>query len=127
MRFSTNSFNSEFHSTFSVLGTFCHPSVGIPSHVDTHSAFTSQIISLSLASDVVMEFRKPTKMNGKEYVAHRSVTLPRRSMLIMTDEVRYGWKHGITPRKIDVLRNASGHLTAKHRTSHRISYTFRWY
>lgn len=83
-------------------------------------------MSLSLASDVVMEFRKPTKTNAKEYTAHHSVALPRRSLLIMTDEVRYGWKHGITPRKIDVIRNADGHLTAKYRTK-RISYTFRWY
>lgn len=72
-----------------------------------------------------MEFRKPTKTNSKEYVAHISVALPRRSLLIMTDEVRYGWKHGITPRKIDVIRNDDGHLTAKYRTK-RISYTFRW-
>lgn len=99
--------------------------LGIPSHVDTHSAFTDQIISLSLASDVIMEFRKPTKTNGKEYTAHISVVLPRRSLLIMADESRYGWKHGITPRKIDIMRNDDGHLMAKYRTK-RISYTFRW-
>lgn len=93
--------------------------------MDTHSAFTAQIISLSLASDVIMEFRKPTKINSKEYTAHVSVLLPRRSLLIMADESRYGWKHGITPRKIDVIRNADGHLTAKYRDK-RISYTFRW-
>lgn len=93
--------------------------------MDTHSAFTAQIVSLSLASDVIMEFRKPTKTNSKEYTAHVSVLLPRRSLLIMTGESRYGWKHGITPRKIDAIRNADGHLTAKYRTK-RISYTFRW-
>lgn len=94
--------------------------------MDTHSAFTAQIISLSLAGDVVMDFRKPTKTNSKEYMAHISVPLPRRSLLIMSDEVRYGWKHGITPRKIDIIRNDDGHLMAKYRTK-RISFTFRWY
>lgn len=98
---------------------------GIPPHVDTHSAFADAIISLSLASDVVMEFRKPSIDNSKEYVAHVPVTLPRRSLLIMAGESRYGWKHGITPRKIDVIRNADGHLTTKFRAQ-RISYTFRW-
>lgn len=98
---------------------------GIPPHVDTHSAFEDAIVSLSLASDIVMEFRKPSPTNGKDYMDHVSLTLPRRSLLIMSGESRYGWKHGITPRKIDVIRDADGHLTTKFR-SKRISYTFRW-
>lgn len=99
--------------------------VGIPPHVDTHSPFADTIISLSLGSDIVMEFRKPKVEDNKLYEAHVSVSLPRRSLLIMSDESRYGWKHGITPRKIDVIRNPDGHLTTKFR-SQRISYTFRW-
>lgn len=93
--------------------------------MDTHSPFADTIISLSLASDIVMEFRKPSIENSKHYEAHVSVPLPRRSLLIMSEESRYGWKHGITPRKIDVIRNQNGHLTTKFR-SKRISYTFRW-
>lgn len=104
---------------------FCLNFSGIPPHVDTHSAFEDAIVSLSLASDIVMEFRKASPTNGKEYVDHVSVSLPRRSLLIMSGESRYGWKHGITPRKIDVIRDADGHLTTKFR-SKRISYTFRW-
>lgn len=73
-----------------------------------------------------MEFRKPNVKNSKEYVDQVEVTLPRRSLLIMSGESRYGWKHGITPRKIDVVRNLDGNLTTKFR-SKRISYTFRWY
>lgn len=99
--------------------------LGIPPHVDTHSAFEDAIVSLSLASDIVMEFRKPSLTNDKEYVTHVSLSLPRRSLLIMSGESRYGWKHGITPRKIDVIRNEAGHLSTKFR-SMRISYTFRW-
>lgn len=104
---------------------FCLNLPGIPPHVDTHSAFKDAIVSLSLSSDIVMEFRKPSLTNGKEYTAHISLALPRRSLLIMSGESRYGWKHGITPRKIDVIRDAAGHLTTQYRTK-RISYTFRW-
>lgn len=98
---------------------------GIPPHVDTHSAFTDTIVSLSLASDVVMEFRKPHPSNDKEYLKHLSVRLPRRSLLVLSGESRYGWKHGITPRKIDIVQSANGGLTAKFRET-RLSFTFRW-
>ncbi len=57
------------------------PGQGIPLHVDTHSSFEDGIISLSLGSDIVMDFRHP---DGR----HASVTLPRRSCLIMTKESR---------------------------------------
>lgn len=99
--------------------------VGIPPHVDTHSAFKDEIISLSLGSDVVMEFRKPHPTNDNEYEKHVSVRLPRRSLLVMSGEARYGWKHSITPRKIDIVQSSDGHLTAKFRDT-RLSYTFRW-
>lgn len=56
---------------------------------------------------------------------HVSVLVPRRSILIMSGESRYGWTHGITPRKIDVVQNESGYLTTMKRNT-RISLTFRW-
>lgn len=98
---------------------------GIPSHVDTHSAFTDKIVSLSLASDIIMEFRKPETNNSNVYNSHVSVTLPRRSLLILSGESRYGWKHAIVPRRMDVVRNEDNYLTTRQR-SMRISYTFRW-
>ncbi|XP_035227218.1 alkylated DNA repair protein alkB homolog 8-like [Stegodyphus dumicola] len=63
------------------------PGQGIPPHVDTHSAFEDGIISLSLGSQVVMDFSSPEH----EVVP---VFLPRRSVLIMLGESRYKWKHG---------------------------------
>lgn len=96
------------------------PGQGIPSHVDTHSAFLDPIISLSLGSDVVMEFK-----NIEGTVCF--VFLPRRSMLVMSKESRYGYTHGITPRKFDIIPSAGGlkGLTVKKRET-RISFTFRW-
>lgn len=94
------------------------PGQGIPPHVDTHSAFLDPICSLSLASDVTMEFRQPT--TG----AHVSVALPRRSMLVISGESRYGWTHGITPRKFDIVNTKHGLSVAKRNL--RLSFTFRW-
>lgn len=91
------------------------PGQGIPPHVDTHSAFEDPIMSLSIGSDVVMEFRKKD--------ATVAVQLPRRSVLIMSEESRYGWTHGITPRMTDIVPTTQG-LTVKRRGT-RISCTFR--
>ncbi|CAG2219912.1 ALKBH8 [Mytilus edulis] len=59
---------------------------GIPPHVDTPPAFEDGIMSLSLLSQIVMEFSHP---EGQQI----SVLLPRRSLLIMTGESRYLWSH----------------------------------
>ncbi|XP_061684308.1 alkylated DNA repair protein alkB homolog 8 [Syngnathoides biaculeatus] len=69
---------------------------GIPPHVDTHSAFEDTILSLSLGSKTVMEFRHP---DGRVV----NVPLPGRSLLVMHGESRYLWTHGITPRKFDMV------------------------
>lgn len=93
------------------------PGQGIPPHCDTHSAFGDPIFSLSLASGIVMEFRRPS--DG----CHRSVWLPQRSLLIMSKKSRYAWTHAITPRKTDVIP-VDGGLTVVERNM-RVSFTFR--
>lgn len=94
------------------------PGHGIPAHCDTHSCFENPIISLSLASSAVMEFRKP------ETLQHASVLLPRRSLLIMSGESRYGWTHAITGRRSDIIVKPDGKLTVQKRDV-RVSFTFR--
>lgn len=94
------------------------PGQGIPPHCDTHSAFCDPIFSLSLANGTVMEFRRPS--DGR----HTSVWLPRRSLLVMSEESRYGWTHGITPRKMDIVPANEGGLTIIERKM-RVSFTFR--
>lgn len=94
------------------------PGHGIPSHCDTHSVFEDPIVSLSLGSSVVMEFRKP------DSAEHVNVLLPRRSLLVMSGESRFGWTHGITPRMSDIVKKTDGHLTVEKREL-RISFTFR--
>ncbi|KAK6976876.1 Alkylated DNA repair protein alkB 8 [Biomphalaria glabrata] len=91
---------------------------GIPPHVDTVEAFQDGIMSLSLGSQVVMDFRHP---DGR----HLKVILPRRSLLVMTGDSRYVWSHGITPRKSDIVSNPNGQgLTLLNRGT-RTSFTFR--
>ncbi|XP_070283033.1 tRNA (carboxymethyluridine(34)-5-O)-methyltransferase ALKBH8 isoform X1 [Myotis yumanensis] len=78
------------------------PGHGIPAHIDTHSAFEDEIISLSLGSEIVMDFKHPDGVTVP-------VMLPRRSLLVMTGESRYLWTHGITPRKFDTVQASKGH------------------
>lgn len=43
-----------------------------------------------------MDFKHP---DGR----HIPLLLPRRSLLVMSEESRYVWTHGITPRKSDIV------------------------
>ncbi|XP_058041789.1 alkylated DNA repair protein alkB homolog 8 isoform X2 [Ahaetulla prasina] len=101
---------------------------GIPPHIDTHSAFEDEIISLSLGAEIVMDFKHP---DGRTV----AVLLPQRSLLVMSGESRYLWTHGITPRKFDVVQASEGEnvgsITADirkltlNKRGKRISFTFR--
>ncbi|OCT93216.1 alkylated DNA repair protein alkB homolog 8 isoform X1 [Xenopus laevis] len=104
------------------------PGQGIPPHVDTHSAFEDEILSLSLGAEIVMDFKHP---DGSVV----SVMLPRRSLLIMSGESRYLWTHGITPRKFDVIQvserqtvgtvSENSEALTLNKRSTRTSFTFR--
>jgi alkylated DNA repair dioxygenase AlkB len=88
------------------------PGQGIALHHD-HKPFDRTVVSLSLLSAVVMDFRNPGA--GKR----SSMLLGRRSLLILTDEARYIWQHGIARRKND---RWEGTVVPRHR---RLSVTFR--
>ena len=74
------------------------PGEGIGSHVDTPSAFGDGLISISLNSGIVMEFRKVSSSDGD---SRKLVYLPRRSLLLMSGPARYEWKHMIVTRMTD--------------------------
>lgn len=69
------------------------PGQGIGPHTDHVKHFADGIVSITLGSAVFMDF---TLGNAKE-----SVCLERRSILCMTGEARYRWKHSIAARKVD--------------------------
>jgi len=62
-----------------------------------------------------MEFRKENVLN--------SILLKSKSLVIMSDESRYIWTHGIKPRKFDMINTVDGPDIMSRGT--RISVTFR--
>ena len=70
------------------------PGQGIALHRD-YEPFDRTVVSLSLLSACVMDFRH-VKSGRLE-----SLLLEPRSLLVLSDEARYEWEHGIAPRKND--------------------------
>nr|AKM76733.1 RNA-binding (RRM/RBD/RNP motifs) family protein [Melianthus villosus] len=111
------------------------PGVGLSPHIDTHSAFEGLIFSLSLAGPCIMEFRRylggawlPKGVADTERedsdnhpnVIRKSIFLPPRSILLLSDEARYAWHHYIPHHKIDIVNDS-----AIRRASRRVSFTLR--
>lgn len=69
------------------------PGQGIASHIDCTPCFAGVICSLSLASGCIMDM---TNDNIK-----KTMYLEPRSLLVLQDDARYQWKHGIAARKSD--------------------------
>src|SRR5438045_9721394 len=70
------------------------PGQGIAPHRDD-APFGRVVASLSLLSPCVMDFRhRPT---GRR----EQLLLEPRSLLVLSDEARYDWEHGIAARKKD--------------------------
>jgi alkylated DNA repair dioxygenase AlkB len=71
------------------------PGQGIAPHRGD-APYGRTVVSLSLLSPCVIDFRHPPT-GRKEHLL-----LGRRSLLVLADEARYDWEHGIAPRKRDV-------------------------
>ena len=82
---------------------------GIGSHVDTKSAFSDGLISISLGADCVMEFKE--QKTGIKKLVH----LPPRSLLLMSGPARYSWEHMIVSRGTDLVNGSL--IPRKTRTS----------
>ncbi len=89
------------------------PGQGISAHVDCVPCFGETVISLSLGSACVMHFSRITDALSVP------VLLEPCTVLAMTGESRYLWKHGIAPRKVDVYKRRIL------RRGRRVSVTFR--
>jgi alkylated DNA repair dioxygenase AlkB len=70
------------------------PGQGIAPHRD-YAPFDRTVVSLSLLTACVMDFKQA------ESERRESLLLEPRSLLVLTDEARYEWQHGIAPRKSD--------------------------
>ena len=90
------------------------PEQGISRHIDCEPCFQNTIVSLSLGSGCVMDFT-----NKFDKTKKIPVWLAPKSIVVLKDEARYEWLHGIAPRKSDTW---DGHKVARER---RVSLTFR--
>ena len=89
------------------------PGQGISSHRD-YAPFGRTVVSLSLLSPCVMDFRHG--QTGRK----ESLLLERRSLVVLSDEARYEWEHGIAARKRDVWQGM------RFDRGRRLSVTFRF-
>jgi len=88
------------------------PGQGISLHRD-YDPFDRTVVSLSLLSPCVMDFRSVG--DGRK----ESMLLEPRSLLVLEDDARYRWEHGIARRKTD---RWAGDVIRRRR---RLSVTFR--
>jgi alkylated DNA repair dioxygenase AlkB len=89
------------------------PGQGIYAHVDCVPCFGPVVCSLTLGSQCEMEL---TEAAGDGVV---KLLVERGSLLVLADEARYKWRHGIRGRKSDTL---NGGVIPRGR---RVSLTFR--
>jgi alkylated DNA repair dioxygenase AlkB len=68
--------------------------MGIKGHIDNTSAFGDVIISLSLNAPAFMTMRSCADPN-----IVMKVLMEERSLLVMTEDARFLWRHGITEQK----------------------------
>jgi alkylated DNA repair dioxygenase AlkB len=88
------------------------PGQGIALHRD-YDPFDRTVASVSLLAPVVMDFRELA--TGRQ----EALLLARRSLLILSDDARYAWQHGIARRKSDRWQGV------RMPRSRRLSITFR--
>lgn len=87
------------------------PGKGIFPHID-QAVFGDVVASVSLGSSCVMEF-------SKEDHVSKEVFLEPRSVVVLSGEVRWRWKHGIPARMVDTVEGR------ERRRERRLSLTFR--
>ncbi|EPT00809.1 hypothetical protein FOMPIDRAFT_46959 [Fomitopsis schrenkii] len=115
------------------------PGDGITPHVDLLDRYGDGIIGVSFGSGCVMRFAKVLKGRGDEPASQRAeelaskasercgVYLPPGSVIVMTEEARYAWTHGIEMRMEDLVESEdkTGSPVLLERGV-RLSVTFRW-
>lgn len=90
------------------------PGQGIADHVDCEPCFEDTVISLSLIAPIVMQLKEKKDRTNK-----LDVFLEPRSIIVMKDEARFNWLHGIAGRKTDKFQGE------KYSRQRRVSLTFR--
>eukprot|EP00698_Gefionella_okellyi_P004036 TRINITY_DN13750_c0_g1_i1.p1 TRINITY_DN13750_c0_g1~~TRINITY_DN13750_c0_g1_i1.p1 ORF type:complete len:214 (+),score=34.32 TRINITY_DN13750_c0_g1_i1:54-695(+) len=87
------------------------PGQGISAHTDQVRDFGPVVVSLSLLTTVTMDLSNASTVH--------QVQLDRCSLLVLTEDARYKWRHAIAARKTDCIDGVTAHR------GRRISLTFR--
>ena len=90
------------------------PGQGIADHIDCEPCFEDTIVSLSLGSSCIMDFKNKIDKTEKY-----ELLLKPKSLIVITGEARYKWTHGIPAREKDKWLGETIYRKA------RISLTFR--
>jgi len=115
------------------------PGEGISPHVDLLRRFGDGIVGVSLGSGCTMQFTKGRFNSNDEQTSpnshteereHWGVYLPERSVIVLSEEARYSWKHGIDKCTEDYVAAAGSELDGSTgqwiQRGVRLSITFRW-
>lgn len=120
------------------------PGEGITPHVDLLDRFADGIIGVSLGSGCVMDFERtqskepmPNHTEPHENLPHASSTnddpapshriyLPEGSVIVLSEDARYLWTHGIAYRTEDLVEETGSSNRAVESRGLRLSITFRW-
>lgn len=98
---------------------------GIASHFEDEEAFGAVIATVSLLAPIYMTLEKPNERTNScdEILISSKLLLERRSLMIMSGESRYEFRHCIT-RHMDV-HMPSGEVVKRHPSYRRVSLTIR--
>ncbi|KAI9057675.1 hypothetical protein FKP32DRAFT_1598068 [Trametes sanguinea] len=108
------------------------PGEGISPHVDLLDRYGDGIIGVSLGSGCAMRFARAAEGTEHDALSPESreesaLYLPKGSVLVMTDEARYRWTHGIEKRFGDLVEpDGDGSRPVLLERDVRLSITFRW-
>jgi len=98
---------------------------GITPHVDLLKRYGDGIIGVSLSSGCVMRFDKVDPAPGDDSDNRWDLFLPERSVIVLSEEARYRWTHGIDKKWRDFVSQSPTSQSWIERGV-RMSVTFRW-
>lgn len=101
------------------------PGEGITPHVDLLKRYGDGIIGVSFSSPCVMRFDKVDPVPEDESDNRWDVFLPERSVIVLSEEARYRWTHGIDKKRRDFVSQSATSESWVERGV-RMSVTFRW-
>mmetsp|Transcript_18905 Transcript_18905/g.27985 ORF Transcript_18905/g.27985 Transcript_18905/m.27985 type:complete len:280 (-) Transcript_18905:28-867(-) len=101
--------------------------LGIASHFEDVEAFGPIILTISLVNPIYMTLKKPTTRNNacEKYHDIQKVLLEPGSLLVMQDDARYDYRHGISKYRWIRLSTFDQEDMCRDDTYHRVSVTIR--